>query len=261
MKKIWFVGVFLVLLFSFNSSQAQILKKAMEKFSKKDEAGADKATGQNVNMENAMMGFGKNKVDPSVVPNSYAFSWKYIMEITANEGKPMNAEYLLEPNKSYVAMNMAQGKGQNMLMIMDSGNNITVTCFGDGNQKMATASKMPDYTDLAKKESEKSKFTIKTLPNKTFLGYNCKGVQMTNEQYDIICYYTSEAKVSFGDMFKNQKNWKMPEELASYFKPEERTLLMDMTMKDLKSRKVTTMKCLSLEKSAYTFNKSDYKFM
>lgn len=260
MKKMWVVGI-LMLLVSFNSMQAQILKNALDKFSKKNQTAQNNADAQNVNMESAILGYGKNKVDPSVVPNSYDFSWKYIMEITANESKPMNAEYYLEPNKLYVAMNISQGKGQNMLMIMDSGNNITVTCFGDGKEKMATASKMPDYKDLAKKESEKSKYTIKTLPNKTFLGYNCKGVQMTNDQYDIICYYTSEAKVSFGDMFKNQKNWKVPEELASYFKPDERILLMDMTMKDMKSGKVTTMKCKSLEKSAYTFNKADYKFM
>jgi len=260
MKKMWVVGV-LMLLVSFNSMQAQILKNALEKYSKKNQSAQNNTDAQTGNMESAILGYGKNKVDPSVVPNSYVFSWKYIMEITANEGKSMDAEYLLEPNKSYVAMNMAQGQDQNILMIMDSGNNITITCFGNGKEKMASASKMPDYTDLAKKESEKSKFTIKTLPNKTFLGYNCKGVQMTNDQYDIICYYTSEAKVSFGDMFKNQKNWKMPAEFSSYFKPDERTLLMDMTMKDLKSRKVTTMKCKSLEKSAFTFNKSDYKFM
>ncbi|MEN2490106.1 hypothetical protein AAYQ05_20045 [Flavobacterium sp. B11] len=260
MKKMVFVIVFLCLLFSFNSSQAQIwqqIKKAAEQKTQNSSKTAD----QNASMENAVLNYGKNKVDPSVVPDSYSFSWKYIMEIKTDEGKVMNANYFLEPNASYFAMNIDQGKGQNMMMIMDSKNNITVTGFGDGKSKMATASKMPDYSAMAKKEGEKSKYTIKTLPNKTFLGYNCKGIQMTNDEHDIICYYTNEAKVSFGDMFKNQKGWKVPDEFVNYFKPEERTLLMDMTMKDLKSKKVTTLKCVSLEKSAFTFNKSDYKFM
>jgi hypothetical protein len=262
MKKMMFVIVFLCLLFSFNSSQAQIWQQIKKAAQQKDQKGNGATADQNVSMENAVLGYGKNKVDPSVVPNSYVFNWKYVMEIKANEGKAMNAEYFLEPNASYFAMNMSQGQGQNMLMIMDAGKNITVTAFGNGKEKMASASKMPDYSEMAKKEGEKSKFTIKTLPNKTFLGYNCKGVQMTNDEYDIVCYYTSEAKVSFGDMFKKQKNWKMPDELANYFKPDDRTLLMDMTMKDLKGKgKVTTMKCISLEKSAYTFNKADYKFM
>ncbi len=268
MKRWVSVVVFLVLLFSFNRSQAQILKqiqkmaeqKALDKASKKGTSG-DNSADQNVSMEIAILGYGKNKVDPSVVPSSYTFSWKYIMEIKTADANAMNAEYFLEPNAPYFAMNISQGEGQNMLMIMDSKNSITVTSFGNGKEKMASASKMADYSAMAKKESEKSKFTYKTLPNKTFLGYNCKGIQATNDEYDMIFYYTADAKVSFGDMFKNQKGWKMPEGLENYFKPEDKTLLMDMTMKDLKSKKVTTMKCLSLEKSAFVFNKSDYKFM
>jgi hypothetical protein len=270
MKKIWFVIVLLVLLFSFDSSQAQIWQQvqkaaqqqALNKASKKAQNETDKAVEQNVNMDEAILSYGKNRVDASVVPNSYAFSWKYIMEIKSDNGKAMNADYLLEPNASYFGFNVSQGEGQSMLMIMDTKNRITISCFGSGKEKMASASKMPDYAEMAKKENEKTKFTYKVLPNKTFLGYNCKGIQATNDEYDIIFYYTNEAKVSFGDMFKNQKNWKMPDALAGYFKPDEKTLLMDMNMKDFKNKgKVTTMKCISLEKSAYVFNKADYKFM
>ncbi|MNR47204.1 hypothetical protein D3C85_1662740 [compost metagenome] len=115
---------------------------------------------------------------------------------------------------------------------------------------------------MDQKENEKSKFTYKVLPNKTFLGYNCKGIQATNDEYDIVFYYTNETKVSFSDMFKNQKNSKMPDVLAGYIKPGEKTLMMDMSMKDLKNKgKVTTMKCISLEKKDFVFNKADYQFM
>lgn len=281
MKKIGFVIVFLILLLSFDRSQAQIWKqiqkaaeqKALNKASQKAGNGTDKAlddadkalegsVNQNVNMNEAILGYGKNKVDASQVPNSYAFSWKYIMEIKSDDGKAMNADYFLEPNVSYFGFNVSQGEGQSMFMIMDMKNKLTVTCFGDGKEKMASASKMPDYSEITKNESEKSKFTYKTLPNKTFLGYNCKGIQATNDEYDIVFYYTTETKVSFSDMFKNQKNSKMPDALAGYLKPGEKTLLMDMSMKDLKNKgKVTIMRCVSLEKNAYMFNKTDYKFM
>jgi hypothetical protein len=280
MKKIGFAIVFFVLLLSYDNSQAQIWKqiqkaaeqKALNKATQKADAAADKALdeadkaiegsiNQNINANEAILTYSKNRIDASEVPNSYAFSWKYIMEIKTDEGKAMNAEYLLEPNATYLGLNVAQG-GQNMLMIMDTKNKITVSCFGSGKDKMASASKMPDYAEMAKNENEKTKFTYKTLPNKTFLGYSCKGIQATNDEYDIIFYYTTDAKVSFSDMFKNQKNWKMPDALTGYFKPEDRTLLMDMSMKDLKNKgKVTTMKCMSLAKSPYVFNKSDYKFM
>lgn len=270
MKRNIYVVVFLVLLFSFDSSQAQIWKqiqnaaqkKALEKASKKADNQSGETANQSTEVEAAMAGFTKNKVDASAVPNSYSFSWKYIMEIKTDEGKAMNANYLLEPDVSYFGFNVDQGKGQSMLMIMDVKNRLTVTCFGNDKDKMATASKLPDYAEMAKKNGEQSKFTFKTLPNKTFLGYNCKGVQATNDEYDIIFYFTNEAKVSFGELYRSQKTQKLPDVIANYFKPGEKALMMDMSMKDLKNKsKVTTMKCISLEKSAYVFNKSDYKFM
>jgi hypothetical protein len=79
---------------------------------------------------------------------------------------------------------------------------------------------------------------------------------------DIIFYFTNEAKVSFGELYRSQKTQQMPQVIANYFKPGEKALMMDMTMKDLKNKgKVTTMKCISLDKSTYVFNKADYIFM
>jgi hypothetical protein len=270
MKKLWFVIVVLVLLFSIDSSHAQIWKQvqnaaqqqALNKASQKGQKEMDKGVSQNANAEDAILSYGKNKVDASAVPDTYAFSWKYVMEIKSDEGKAMNAEYFLEPNASYFGFNMGQGQEQSMFMIMDNKNKLTVTCFGNGKEKMASASKMPDYSEMAKKENEKSKFTYKTLQDKTFLGYKCKGIEATNAEYVMVFYFTTEAKVSFGDMFKNQKNQKMPDAFANYFKPDDKPLMMDMTMKDLKNKgKTTTMKCISLDKNNYVFNKSDYKFM
>ena len=268
MKNMRCVMVFLVLLFTINSSQAQFLKqlqkaaqqKALNKASQKGEEATDKAIEETMN--NAILSFGKNKIDASAVPNSYAFSWKYIMEIKMEDGKGMKMDYLLEPEAPYFGINIGENKSQNMFMIMDAKNNITITTFGDGKNKMATASKMPDYSEMEDKDNDKSKFTYKTLPDKTFLGYNCKGIQATNAEYDIIFYYTGEAKVSFSDLFKNQKDQKMPDVFTNYFKEGEKPLMMDMSMKELKNKnKVTTMKCISLEKNTYVFSKSDYQFM
>jgi hypothetical protein len=270
MKKKWFILGFLIVLFSINSTQAQIWKqiqnaaqkKALDKASDKVKEETDKEVNENVNMEDVMAGYTKNKIDASAIPSSYVFSWKYIMEIKTDQGKAMNAEYFLEPNAAYFGFNIPQDKGQSMFMIMDTQNRITVTCFGNAKEKMASASKMADYVEMTQKEGGKSKFTYKTLPNKTFLGYNCKGIEAINEEYDMIFYYTNDAKVSFGELFKNQKNQKMPDAFSNYFKPGEKPLMMDMTMNDLKNKgKITKMKCISLEKNAYTFNKADYKFM
>lgn len=270
MKKLWFVIVVSVLLFLSNSLQAQIWKQVqnaaqqqvLNKASQKGQKEMDKGVSQNANAEDAILGYTKNKVDATAVPDSYAFSWKYIMEIKSDEGKAMTAEYFLEPSASYFGFNMGQGQEQSMFMIMDNKNKLTVTCFGNGKEKMASASKMSDYSEMVKKENEKSKFTYKTLPDKIFLGYKCKGIEATNAEYIMVFYFTTEAKVSFGDMFKNQNNQKMPDAFSNYFKPDDKPLVMDMTMKDLKNKgKTTTMKCISLDENSYVFNKSDYKFM
>lgn len=271
MKKRYFVIAIMTLLFSFNGSHAQVWKKLQDAAQKKatDRANqkiqntTDEAVDESFDqIQASMAGFGMDKVEASAIPNSYNFSWKYVMEIKTDEGKAMNADYMLEPDVSYFGFNIGQGKGQSMLMIMDFKNNLIVSCFGDGKDKMATATKLPDYSEMAEKDGENSDYVFKTLPNKTFLGYDCKGVQATNDEYDIVFYFTNEAPVSFGELYKNQKTQKMPQVIANYFKPGEKALMMDMSMKDLKKKsKVTTMKCISLEKNSYTFNKSDYKFM
>ena len=273
MKKISFSIVLVFLLFSYNSSQAQVWKqiqnaaqkKALDKANQRVQTKTDQAVDKSLDgLEASLMGgFTKNKIDPSAVPNSYNFSYKYISEIKTNDGKAITAYYLLEPNVSYFGFNVGQEQDQNMLVILDAKNKITVTCFGDKKKKMAMASEIPEYSDI--EDKEQSKFVFKTLANKTIMGYNCKGIQATNQDHDIIFYFTNEAPVSFGEMYKNQKgqkNQSLPEGIANYFKPGEKALMMDMTMKELKNKgKVTTMKCISLDKSAYVFNKSDYKFM
>ncbi len=202
------------------------------------------------------MPMGVNKADPAAVPASYDFTWKYTMQITA-DGKPMNAEYLLQPNAGYFGMKVGKA---DMLMVMDTKNKLTVTAFGKGAQKMATATKMPDYNAIAKQKNL-SKFTYKQLPEKTMLGYKCKGVQATNTEYVMTFYYTNDAPVNFSDLFKSPQAQQMPNAFSGYFKPGDKPLMLSVDIKDVKKGKTTSLKCLSLEKSATTFTKSDYKFM
>lgn len=271
MKKVQWIFSLLLGLFFLNTAQAQILekmKKAMEAqaanktAAKSTDGETAKTTDNGLGSESmaSALGYGKNKVDASVVPNSYPFSWKYKMEIQSEKGKAMVAEYFLEPNAEYIGFNM--GQSNDMFMIMDYKNKLTITCFNQGKEKMASASKTPDYSEMAKKETGNSKFNYKALPNKTFLGFNCKGMEATNEEYNMVFYYTNDAGVSFGDVFKSQQNQKMPNAFKDYFKPGDKPLMLFMTMKDLKNKgTTTTMKCIALEKKSYVFNKSDYKFM
>ena len=84
MKKNSFVIVLLVLLFSFNSTQAQLWKQIKNTAQKRAE---DKATQKVLNktdeavdesfdqIEASMAVFGKNKLDAAAVPNANNFTW------------------------------------------------------------------------------------------------------------------------------------------------------------------------------------------
>lgn len=207
-----------------------------------------------------IMNFGKNKVDVTKIPEKYAFSWKYTMQITSDKGKEIIFDYFLEPNVAYYGANMNKAGASPMFMIIDTKNKVNITTFGKEGKKMAMANKIQDYSEIENDKAKKMKY--KAVPSKKILGFNCKGMQASNEEMEIIFYYTTEAKVSFATIFKSKQNGGLPDVFKDLLKPNEKPLLMEMNYKDLKNKsKTTTMKCISLNKESYTFNKSDYKFM
>ncbi|MFC4817970.1 DUF4412 domain-containing protein [Flavobacterium sp. GCM10023249] len=204
------------------------------------------------------MKMGRNKVDPSTLPDKYAFSWKYNMHMTSQSGKTIDFQYYLQPNATYYGAKMNQS-GNDMLMIMDTKSKTTITGFNKKGKKIAMVSKIADYNN-AKPKAEK--YTYKKLPNKVILGYNCKGVQATSANTNMIMYYTNEAKVSFSELFKSQQSQGIPNVFNDIFKPGEKPLLMSMDYTDLKDKKRSMkMQCTALSKESFTFNKSEYQFM
>lgn len=201
-----------------------------------------------------------NKVDPSLVPESYLFSWKYVMEIQS-DGKTMNAEYLIEKDAPYIGMRMNQA-GNQMMMVMDTKNKLNIGTIGQGAQKMAMAAKSPEMIADAEKPIDNKKYTFKSLPEKTLLGYKCKGVEASDANTTIVFYYTNDAPVNFAELFKSSlATAKVPDAFSSYFKPGEKPLMLSMEMTDKTNGKKTSLKGLSLEKEVFTFTKSEYRFM
>ena len=268
MKKMrWVLSMVLLLVFN-QVSEAQILKKLQKKVQDKfEQKASNKVEGEvDRSIDNALdtnvMGMihGKNKVDVSLVPDSYPFSWKYAMEIQSDSEKSMTVDYFLEPNAEYFGFKMSEPG--DLFMVIDSKNKFMITAFNKEKEKVAMAAKMPDYSEITAKENETDGFSYKSLPDKIIMGYNCKGIEATNEDFVMVFYFTNEAKVSFSDMFRSQQKQKTPNALKNYFKAGDKPLMMTMNMKDLKNKgKNTSMRCVSLEKNTHVFAKSDYKFM
>ena len=249
-------------------SQAQFLKKLQKRVEQKVENTVVEKTANKAaekaskTMDKAFstnpFGGGKEKADPSVVAGSYDFSWKYSLKMTSKDGD-MVFDYYLKPNEPYFGFtSMAM---ENMFTVMDNGNKVTVIFMESQGNNLGMANKMPDDLDLEEAKDKSGSFTYQQLPDKTINGYHCKGVKATNNEYEMVMYFTNEAEISFDDIYKN-KQTKIPVQLKDYFNPNDKVLMISMDMKGLKDKKLDAkIECVGLEKVSKTFKKSDYKFM
>lgn len=62
----------------------------------------------------------------------------------------------------------------------------------------------PPNTAEASVENKDTAFTIEDLPNKKFLGYDCFGKQMENEEYVMRLYVASERGVGMCNPFESE---------------------------------------------------------
>ncbi|MCK0157037.1 DUF4412 domain-containing protein [Cellulophaga sp. F20128] len=229
-----------------------IVEKTANKAADKTSKSMDKV------FEGNPFGGGKEKANPNLVANSYDFTWKYSLKMTSKEGDIV-FDYYLKPGAPYFGFTSAVMN--NMFTVMDNGNKVTAMFMQSQGNNMGMVTQMVDDLDLEETKDESAKFNFETLPDKTINGYHCKGVKATSNEYEMLMYFTNDAKVSFDDIFKN-KAAKMPAQLKDYFNPNDKVLMIYMDMKNLKKKKESaTMECIGLEEVSKTITKSDYKFM
>lgn len=238
-----------------------VINKTSDKAAQKTDQSLDKVF-------DAKLGGNKKtkKITPENVPSSFEFDYQYRLTMTTATSKTkMDMDYFLKPEATYMGVKMNQGQGQEMFMIMDGQTNINYMFIESGNNKIATATSIDgdDITD-ENQDYNYDGYTFTDLPDKTFLGYNCKGKKMENDEYIFIMYFTNEAPVTFNDVFKTDTD-RIPKAIKNQFKEGENATLMYMEMKDKlnkgKKDKSGTMECTLLEPKSFTFNTNGYKFM
>lgn len=262
------ISIIVSMLFLIPSANAQFLKKLSDRVQQTvenviiektaDKAGEKTSNSMDKILNMKIPGMGGKPVDASEVPDSYDFEWKYSLRVNTKEGD-MVLDYFLKPDHPYFGFNTPTM--EDMFMVMDSGKEIMVIYMqSEGNSTMM-AMAMPTDLNVEEMEDTSGDFTYEILPNKTIMGFNCKGVRATNEQYDMTMYFTNEAPVSFNDIYKSDKA-QIPEGMKKYFKDGENTLMLELTMIDKKKSKLNaTMECIGLEEVQKIIDKSDYKSM
>lgn len=264
MKKILIIVVILSS-FGISHSNAQFLNKLKKRVMEKTEAlvidkAADKVavkaadkTGEamdkllNPDFGSIMNPMGK-KVDMSKLPASYNFDYRYAMKMKTEEGE-IGMDYYLSKTEPYmgVKMIMSEDKNMSMSMVFDEGNK-TLFTYVNG---MAMATEM-DLSDAVDEEDMDmyNDYTFKELPNREFLGYDCIGREMENDEYKFTIYIAPDMEAGFGNMFKS-KHANIPPSMQKFSKEYENGLMMYMEMVDKMGKKKkntnATMECVAFE--------------
>lgn len=269
--KLSLIAILFFMVFT-NHVEAQFLKKLKKKVEDRVEQtvidktankAAEKASKSMDKVFDPNLGGGKQgkKIIPENLPESFSFKYKYQMTMTTSEGE-MNMDYYLKPGASYLGISMSVGP--KMFMVMDGEKNINYMFLDSKDTKICTATSLETEGEIDDELNELNDYNITTLPNKPFLGFDCPGIQMENDDYVFIMYYTSEAEVSFNDVFKTDPD-RIPVALRSHFKDNENSLMMFMDMKDKKNKRKKntsgTMECTLLEKTDFELNTTGYTLM
>ncbi|WP_299398992.1 DUF4412 domain-containing protein [uncultured Gelidibacter sp.] len=270
MKAKYVYTTIVVFFLMFQSAEAQFLKKLKKRVEQKVEnaviektanKAAEKATKSmdKVFEGNPLGGLGGGKKgDPSLVADTYDFTWKYSLKMSTKDGEIV-FDYFLKPGASYFGFTSAMTA--DIFTVMDNSKKITAMFMKSDKNNIGMVTQMPDDIDLEDVKDMSAEFSYEALPDKTVNGFHCKGVKATSSEYEMIMYFTNEAEVSFDDIYRN-RNAKIPVQLKDYFDPNDKVLMISMDMTDLKNNKNSaTMECIGLEEVQFSINKSDYKFM
>jgi len=247
-----------------------VLKKTEEVAADKTEQGMDKL----LNMEFMNMYDEKFKtgeaVDPSLLPDTYDFEWKYTMEINTTQGA-ISMDYYLSPGVEYFGMKPDLSEQEvtgNMVMVMDVERNITTMFMDMGDTKMAMPTAIPldtalEGTDLEDTDLDTAgEYVFEEIGTKEILGRTCQGFRMENEEMKVIIYSMLDAPVSFNQVFGSDAQ-KMPKGFdPKWLEKMENALVMEMTYTDkTESLNATKMQCVALSEETFVISKSDYQFM
>lgn len=254
--KTWIV-ILLLSVAATGQTSAQFLKELRDKAIEKSKdvivsKAADKAAERTANTMDKLLNpdFSKlsnpagKKVDTSSLPAEYHFSYLYRLKMSTSEGEIL-FDYYLNPDESYMGAKM--NFGMDMTMVFDEGNQVILTMVNG--MPIATEMDMDDASEEDELNYLKD-YTITKLPNREFLGYDCIGRQMENDDFKFIVYIAPDVEAGFGNIFKSERA-NMPPAMQAAVKEYENGLMMYTVMEDKKNKKKKntsgTMECVAFE--------------
>lgn len=272
------VLILLIALINSNMMHAQFLERLSKRVQEAAEETAimkaeDKAAGETGKAADKLLDMDVRKmmnskvgtsVDPSILPDTYDFDWKYTMQMQTKDG-PFILTYFLRPNAKYFGskpdMKQSETMGE-MYTVMDMDRNINTMFMDMNGQRMAMASSIPMDMDFESEVDASDGYNFKEIGSKEILGYTCQGFIMENEETKMTIYAAMEAPVSFSQIF-GVKTDKAPKGFnPKWLDKMENSLVMELQYQDKKKKKNSLkMRCISLKEEFFSIDKNEYEFM
>lgn len=269
MKKI---TVLLVLLFGFTpATNAQFFKKLGKKVERAAEKAIEKKAEQKTTKEtekafdstfnkkrkvkiknkNGTSDSSLSQVNPA---DNYAFNHKIEMQIKSGK-EIMDINYYLPKSGDFLSAEVKDKKIKgNFYTVFDIEREAMFTYMENGGEKMRMSVSIETDDTI----NESSFDITKTGNTKTILGYHCKEYRMTGQDMTATIWVTKDVDIRFpSDFYKVEQNKNNNQKWMKYLDG----WAMEMIMIDTSNKKpkTITMNCLSIEKSNFIINSSDYR--
>jgi len=266
MKKVIFLIVF-ILAFTGSTDAQRLLKKlgkkveraaekvlerkVEEKTTEVTEEAVDSILNKKEQDQPTIARSGLSKATPA---DSYVFNHKVEMRIKSGKDV-MDIDYFLPNSGNFLCSQIKDEKiKDDFFTVLDAEREAMFTYMESGGKKMKMA------VDFKVDETEDdAPITITATGNtKKILGYNCKEYKMTGEDMTATIWVTKDVDIRFPSLFYNIKQKKSS---SQEWMNDVDGWAMEMVMIDTSKKKPITiiMNCLSIEKSNFKIDSSDYQ--
>lgn len=226
------------------STQEVIIDKTADKVAEQTASVMD-------NILNSDMGglfdLGGKQVDLSQLPESYHFDYNYTLNMSTESGD-MQMNYLFNKNEPYIGIKTEVSP--DIIMIYDSPNNAVIIKLNE----TIIANEINVDPEFSDEEIDNNlNYTFTELPDRVFLGYNCKGYQIENDEHKIFVYFAPDIDVKFGSR-SGEGMANMSREMKAFMNKYENGLMMYMEMDDKldksnRNNSSVSMECIAFEES------------
>lgn len=188
------------------------------------------------------------------LPNSYQFAYQATIQVKSNQGT-VETEYYLQPDETYYA-EKSTDKDFTEYVVYDNERNMEVYFAEIEGEKLRARKKMDIFTKakMVGAYRDAPNRTVKSIGNKSLLGYQCNGYEISTDAGITELWVTNEAPATlYGAMFE-----KRAEQPNSPF--TKNTMIMEVVFTSKESAdKNYQMVCTQIESKSINYNLNDYQ--